>query len=147
MPKEYYHVLESNNTQEIKEILKIEENYETHEELGFKVDIMRVNNLGAYGVFISTESESFTDNEMALINDYCKNIGRPLDVKGRDRVGIIFDKIQDIKPFSSMDMNFTYNKSYKTLRYARMIGLAWLYSIKEFYLESPDKPQSFYQYI
>lgn len=146
MSREYYHILESNNKQEIYEILQQENNCESHEELGFTVDIIRTNNLGAYGVFISTSSESFTETEIKLINDYCKNIKRELDVKGKDRVGIIFNKHQDIKPFSSIDTNFIYNKTYKTLRYARMVGLAWLYSIKEFYEETPDRNVNWLKY-
>lgn len=146
MTKEYNFILETQESNEILEILKQEESYEVFEDVGFKVEIIRMKDSGVFGVYISTESDSFTESEMHLINDYCKNIGRELTAKGNQRVGIVFDSLTDLKPFSMLDLNFPYQKSYKTMSYARMIGLAWLNSIKEFYMERPDQLQYWFKF-
>lgn len=138
METKYLYVLETNNKNEIIEMIINEDNYQLLEEGNYFIEIMRMRDTGSLSVFLSTKNESFTKEEMHVVTQYLKGIGRELEYIGVQKVGLSFDKIQDIRPYKSKDLHFPYQKSYKTIKYARMIGYALMLGLKEYYESAPD---------
>ena len=139
MNEELTYVLEENNKREIEKIIKQESFCETFEEEGLELHIMRMKETGSFGIFLNKSEGKFNRNELLVMQRYLSGIGREIDVYGEERIGVLLDKRNDIKPFSAIDMNFSYNKTYKTQSYARMIGLSLLNEVKELNKATPDK--------
>ena len=139
MSEHLLYVLEENNKREIEKIIKQESFYETFEEEGLELHIMRMKETGSFGIFLNKSEGKFSRNELLVMQRYLSGIGREIDVYGEERIGVLLDKRNDIKPFSAIDMNFSYNKTYKTQSYARMIGLSLLNEVKELNKATPDK--------
>lgn len=139
MSEHLLYVLEENNKREIEKIIKQESFCETFEEEGLELHIMRMKETGSFGIFLNKSEGKFNRNELLVMQRYLSGIGREIDVYGEERIGVLLDKRNDIKPFSAIDMNFSYNKTYKTQSYARMIGLSLLNEVKELNKATPDK--------
>ena len=139
MGEHLLYVLEENNKREIEKIIKQESFCETFEEEGLELHIMRMKETGSFGIFLNKSEGKFSRNELLVMQRYLSGISREIDVYGEERIGVLLDKRNDIKPFSAIDMNFNYNKTYKTQSYARMIGLSLLNEVKELNKATPDK--------
>lgn len=139
MSEHLLYVLEENNKREIEKIIEQESFCETFEEDGLELYIMRMKETGSFGIFLNKSEGKFNRNELLVMQRYLSGIGREIDVYGEERIGVLLDKRNDIKPFSAIDMNFNYNKTYKTQSYARMIGLSLLNEVKELNKATPDK--------
>ena len=139
MSEELLYVLESSNNKEIEDILNQESVCEQIKEDNLELNILRMKDTGVFGVFLSKEDGEFTRKELLVIERYLNNTKRTIDVKGKERVGVILDKENDIKPFNNVDMLFPYNKTYKSQAYARMIGLGMLGEVKDLNSAMPDK--------
>lgn len=139
MSEELLYVLESSNNKEIEDILNQESICEQIKEDNLELNILRMKDTGVFGVFLSKEDGEFTRKELLVIERYLNNTKRTIDVKGKERVGVILDKENDIKPFNNVDMLFPYNKTYKSQAYARMIGLGMLGEVKDLNSAMPDK--------
>ena len=124
---------------DIENIIEQESFCETFEEEGLELHIMRMKETGSFGIFLNKSEGKFNRNELLVMQRYLSGIGREIDVYGEERIGVLLDKRNDIKPFSAIDMNFSYNKTYKTQSYARMIGLSLLNEVKELNKATPDK--------
>ena len=139
MSEELLYVLESSNNKEIEDILNQESICEQIKEDNLELNILRMKDTGVFGVFLSKEDGEFTRKELLVIERYLNNTKRTIDVKGKERVGVILDKENDIKPFNNVDMLFPYNKTYKSQAYARMIGLGMMGEVKDLNSAMPDK--------
>ena len=139
MSEELLYVLESSNNKEIEDILNQESVCEQIKEDNLELNILRMKDTGVFGVFLSKEDGEFTRKELLVIERYLNNTKRTIDVKGKERGGVILDKENDIKPFNNVDMLFPYNKTYKSQAYARMIGLGMLGEVKDLNSAMPDK--------
>ena len=139
MSEHLLYVLEENNKREIEKIIKQESFCETFEEEGLELHIMRMKETGSFGIFLNKSEGKFNRNELLVMQRYLSGIGREIDVYGEERIGVLLDKRNDIKLFSAIDMNFSYNKTYKTQSYARMIGLSLLNEVKELNRARPDE--------
>lgn len=139
MNEKLLYVLEENDRMEIENIIGQESFCETFEEEGMELHIMRMKETGSFGIFLNKAEGKFNRNELLVMQRYLSGINREIDINGKERVGVVLDKHNDIKPFSAIDMNFSYNKTYKTQSYARMIGLSLLNEVKELNKARPDK--------
>lgn len=139
MSEELLYVLESSNSKEIEDMFNQESICEQIKEDNLELNILRMKDTGVFGVFLSKEDGEFTRKELLVIERYLNNTNRTIDVKGEERVGVILDKENDIKPFNNVDMLFPYNKTYKSQAYARMIGLGMLGEVKDLNSAMPDK--------
>lgn len=139
MSEHLLYVLEENNKVEIEKIIKQESFCETFEEEGMELHIMRMKETGSFGIFLNKAEGKFNRNELLVMQRYLSGINREIDINGKERIGVLLDKRNDIKPFSAIDMNFSYNKTYKTQSYARMIGLSLLNEVKELNKARPDE--------
>lgn len=139
MNEELLYVLEENNKNDIGRIMEHESFCETFEEKGLELHIIRMKETGSFGVFLNKTEGSFNKKELLVVKRYLSNVGRTIDIKGEERIGIILDKENDIRPFNAMDTTFSYNKTYKTQAYARMIGISIMNEVKEFNKAKPDR--------
>ena len=139
MNEKLLYVLEENDRMEIENIIGQESFCETFEEEGMELHIMRMKETGSFGIFLNKAEGKFNRNELLVMQRYLSGINREIDINGKERIGVVLDKHNDIKPFSAIDMNFSYNKTYKTQSYARMIGLSLLNEVKELNKARPDK--------
>ena len=139
MNEELTYVLEENNKQEIEKIIKEESFCEKFEEKGLELHIMRMKDTGSFGVFLNKAEGTFNRNELLVMQRYLAEINREIDINGEERIGVVLDKDNDIKPFNNMDLIFHYNKTYKTQSYARMVGLSLLNEVNELNRARPDE--------
>lgn len=139
MNEKLLYILEENDRMEIENIIGQESFCETFEEEGMELHIMRMKETGSFGIFLNKAEGKFNRNELLVMQRYLSGINREIDINGKERIGVVLDKHNDIKPFSAIDMNFSYNKTYKTQSYARMIGLSLLNEVKELNKARPDK--------
>ena len=139
MNEELTYVLEESNKQEIEKIIKEESFCEKFEEKGLELHIMRMKDTGSFGVFLNKAEGTFNRNELLVMQRYLAEINREIDVNGEERIGVVLDKDNDIKPFNNMDLIFPYNKTYKTQSYARMVGLSLLNEVNELNKARPDE--------
>lgn len=139
MNEELLYVLEENNKNDISRIMEQESFCETFEEKGLELHIIRMQETGSFGVFLSKKEGSFNEKELLVVERYLSNVGRTIDIEGEERIGVVLDKESDIRPFNAMDINFGYNKTYKTQAYARMIGISIMNEVKEFNKAKPDR--------
>lgn len=139
MNEKLLYILEENDRMEIENIIEQESFCETFEEEGMELHIMRMKETGSFGIFLNKAEGKFNRNELLVMQRYLSGINREIDINGEERIGVVLDKHNDIKPFSAIDMNFSYNKTYKTQSYARMIGLSLLNEVKELNKARPDK--------
>ena len=139
MNEELTYVLEENNKREIEKIIKEESFCEKFEEKGLELHIMRMKDTGSFGVFLNKEEGTFNRNELLVMQRYLYGINREIDINGEERIGVVLDKDNDIKPFNNMDLIFPYNKTYKTQSYARMVGLSLLNEVNELNKARPDE--------
>ena len=139
MNEELTYVLEENNKREIEKIIKEESFCEKFEEKGLELHIMRMKDTGSFGVFLNKAEGTFNRNELLVMQRYLYGINREIDINGEERIGVVLDKDNDIKPFNNMDLIFPYNKTYKTQSYARMVGLSLLNEVNELNKARPDE--------
>ena len=139
MNEELTYVLEENNKREIEKIIKEESFCEKFEEKGLELHIMRMKDTGSFGVFLNKAEGTFNRNELLVMQRYLSGINREIDINGEERIGVVLDKDNDIKPFNNMDLIFPYNKTYKTQSYARMVGLSLLNEVNELNKARPDE--------
>ena len=139
MNEELTYVLEESNKQEIEKIIKEESFCEKFEEKGLELHIMRMKDTGSFGVFLNKAEGTFNRNELLVMQRYLAEINREIDINGEERIGVVLDKDNDIKPFNNMDLIFPYNKTYKTQSYARMVGLSLLNEVNELNKARPDE--------
>ena len=139
MNEQLLYVLEESNKQEIEKIIKEESFCEKFEEKGLELHIMRMKDTGSFGVFLNKAEGTFNRNELLVMQRYLYGINREIDINGEERIGVVLDKDNDIKPFNNMDLIFPYNKTYKTQSYARMIGLSLLNEVNELNKARPDE--------
>lgn len=139
MNEQLLYILEENNKKTIESIIKEESFCEKIKEEGLELHIMRMKDTGSFGIFLNKVEGTFSKNELLVMRGYLSGINREIDISGKERIGVVLDKQNDIKPFSAIDMNFSYNKTYKTQSYARMIGLSLLNVVKELKKARPDK--------
>ena len=99
-------VLETSNKGDIKQLFEMETIYENITEDNLSLDCIRMSTSGAFGVFLSKEDGEFTDKELLVIERYLNNIERSIDITGKERIGVVFDKDVDIKPFNNVDFFF-----------------------------------------
>ena len=139
MNEELTYVLEENNKREIEKIIKEESFCEKFEEKGLELHIMRMKDTGSFGIFLNKAEGTFNRNELLVMQRYLSGINREIDINGEERIGVVLDKDNDIKPFNNMDLIFPYNKTYKTQSYARMVGLSLLNEVNELNKARPDE--------
>lgn len=139
MNEQLLYVLEESNKQEIEKIIKEESFCEKFEEKGLELHIMRMKDTGSFGVFLNKAEGTFNRNELLVMQRYLYGINREIDINGEERIGVVLDKDNDIKPFNNMDLIFPYNKTYKTQSYARMVGLSLLNEVNELNKARPDE--------
>ena len=139
MNEQLLYVLEESNKQEIEKIIKEESFCEKFEEKGLELHIMRMKDTGSFGVFLNKTEGTFNRNELLVMQRYLAEINREIDINGEERIGVVLDKDNDIKPFNNMDLIFPYNKTYKTQSYARMVGLSLLNEVNELNRARPDE--------
>lgn len=139
MNEELTYVLEENNKNDIARILNSETLCELHKEEGLELHIMRMKDTGSFGIFLNKVEGTFNRNELLVMQRYLAEINREIDVNGEERIGVVLDKDNDIKPFNNMDLIFPYNKTYKTQSYARMVGLSLLNEVNELNRARPDE--------
>lgn len=139
MNEQLLYILEESNKKTIESIIKEESFCEKIKEEGLELHIMRMKDTGSFGIFLNKVEGIFSKNELLVMRGYLYGINREIDISGKERIGVVLDKQNDIKPFSAIDMNFSYNKTYKTQSYARMIGLSLLNVVKELKKARPDK--------
>ena len=139
MNEKLLYVLEENDRMEIENIIGQESFCETFEEEGMELHIMRMKETGSFGIFLNKAEGKFNRNELLVMQRYLSGINREIDINGEERIGVVLDKNNDIKPFNNMDLIFPYNKTYKTQSYARMIGLSLLNEVKELNKARPDE--------
>lgn len=139
MNEQLLYILEESNKKTIESIIKEESFCEKIKEEGLELHIMRMKDTGSFGIFLNKVEGTFSKNELLVMRGYLSGINREIDISGKERIGVVLDKQNDIKPFSAIDMNFSYNKTYKTQSYARMIGLSLLNVVKELKKARPDK--------
>ena len=139
MNEELTYVLEENNKREIEKIIKEESFCEKFEEKGLELHIMRMKDTGSFGIFLNKAEGTFNRNELLVMQRYLSGINREIDINGEERIGVVLDKNNDIKPFNNMDLIFPYNKTYKTQSYARMVGLSLLNEVNELNKARPDE--------
>lgn len=139
MNEQLLYVLEESNKQEIEKIIKEESFCEKFEEKGLELHIMRMKDTGSFGVFLNKAEGTFNRNELLVMQRYLAEINREIDINGEERIGVVLDKDNDIKPFNNMDLIFPYNKTYKTQSYARMVGLSLLNEVNELNKARPDE--------
>lgn len=139
MNEQLLYILEESNKKTIESIIKEESFCEKIEEEGLELHIMRMKDTGSFGIFLNKVEGTFSRNELLVMEGYLSGVNREIDISGKERIGVVLDKQNDIKPFSAIDMNFSYNKTYKTQSYARMIGLSLLNVVKELKKARPDK--------
>ena len=139
MNEQLLYILEESNKKTIENIIKEESFCEKIEEEGLELHIMRMKDTGSFGIFLNKVEGTFSRNELLVMEGYLSGVNREIDISGKERIGVVLDKQNDIKPFSAIDMNFSYNKTYKTQSYARMIGLSLLNVVKELKKARPDK--------
>lgn len=139
MNEQLLYVLEESNKQEIEKIIKEESFCEKFEEKGLELHIMRMKDTGSFGVFLNKAEGAFNRNELLVMQRYLSGINREIDINGEERIGVVLDKDNDIKPFNNMDLIFPYNKTYKTQSYARMVGLSLLNEVNELNKARPDE--------
>ena len=139
MNEQLLYILEESNKKTIESIIKEESFCEKIKEEGLELHIMRMKDTGSFGIFLNKVEGIFSKNELLVMRGYLSGINREIDISGKERIGVVLDKQNDIKPFSAIDMNFSYNKTYKTQSYARMIGLSLLNVVKELKKARPDK--------
>ena len=139
MNEQLLYILEESNKKTIESIIKEESFCEKIKEEGLELHIMRMKDTGSFGIFLNKVEGIFSKNELLVMRGYLSEINREIDISGKERIGVVLDKQNDIKPFSAIDMNFSYNKTYKTQSYARMIGLSLLNVVKELKKARPDK--------
>ena len=139
MNEQLLYVLEESNKQEIEKIIKEESFCEKFEEKGLELHIMRMKDTGSFGVFLNKAEGTFNRNELLVMQRYLSGINREIDINGEERIGVVLDKDNDIKPFNNMDLIFPYNKTYKTQSYARMVGLSLLNEVNELNRARPDE--------
>lgn len=139
MNEQLLYVLEESNKQGIEKIIKEESFCEKFEEKGLELHIMRMKDTGSFGVFLNKAEGTFNRNELLVMQRYLSGINREIDINGEERIGVVLDKDNDIKPFNNMDLMFPYNKTYKTQSYARMVGLSLLNEVNELNKARPDE--------
>ena len=139
MNEELTYVLEENNKNDIARILNSETLCELHKEEGLELHIMGMKDTGSFGIFLNKVEGTFNRNELLVMQRYLAEINREIDVNGEERIGVVLDKDNDIKPFNNMDLIFPYNKTYKTQSYARMVGLSLLNEVNELNRARPDE--------
>ena len=139
MNEELTYVLEENNKNDIARILNNETLCELHKEKGLELHIIRMEDSGSFGIFLNKEEGTFNRNELLVMQRYLAGINREIDINGEERIGVVLDKDNDIKPFNNMDLIFPYNKTYKTQSYARMVGLSLLNEVNELNKARPDE--------
>lgn len=144
----YIYVLETPSKKEIVDMVVNEPNYQSIEgEKGYYAEVIRSKETGSYNVYVSTDNSEFTKSEIMVLNSYIQNIGRKLDFIGSQKIGVKLDKVQDVRPFVQKDFNTTgYGKTYKTIKYARMIAITWLELIKELHSANPDNYAEYLKY-
>jgi hypothetical protein len=140
-------VLETSNKGDIKQLFEMETICENITEDNLSLDCIRMSTSGAFGVFLSKEDGEFTDKELLVIKRYLNNIGRSIDITGKERIGVVFDKDVDIKPFNNVDFFFPFNKTYKSQSYARMVGLSMMGEVKELNNARPSREEFNLKYI
>ena len=139
MNEQLLYILEESNKKMIESIIKEESFCKKIEEEGLELHIMRMKDTGSFGIFLNKVEGTFNRNELLVMQRYLSGINREIDINGEERIGVVLDKNNDIKPFNNMDLIFPYNKTYKTQSYARMIGLSLLNVVKELKKARPDK--------
>lgn len=112
----------------------INENYENR---FYKGNIKR-NNDGTFSLEIYKKEGSFTHDEVIVANSFLEQHNRKLDSIIYNTMTVELNKTNDIKIDSMIDVIFCYQKSYKTLTYARMIVLGIINGMEEYHYEEPD---------
>lgn len=112
----------------------INENYENK----FYKSNLKRNKNGTFSLEIYKKDGSFTHDETIVANAFLEQHNRKLDSVIYNKMTIDLDKTNDIKIDSIIDVIFCYQKSYKTLTYARMIVLGIINSMEEYHYEEPD---------
>ena len=139
MNEQLLYILEESNKKMIENIIKEESFCEKIEEEGLELHIMRMKDTGSFGIFLNKVEGTFNRNELLVMQRYLYGINREIDINGEERIGVVLDKDNDIKPFNNMDLIFPYNKTYKTQSYARMVGLSLLNEVNELNRARPDE--------
>lgn len=147
MSEDLLYVLEENNRMDIAKIFNIESICEYVEDKYTELHIMRMEESGCFGVFLNKKEGYFNEKELSVIKSYLSYLGRDIDIEGKERIGIVLDKNNDIKPFNNMDLLFPYNKTYKTQAYARMVGLSIMNEVKDFNNAKPNTEEMYYTNI
>ena len=112
----------------------INENYENR---FYKGNIKRKSN-GTFSLEIWKKEGFFTHDEVIVANSFLEQHNRKIDSVICNKMTVELDKTNDIKIDSIIDAIFCYQKSYKTLTYARMIVLGIINSMEEYHYEEPD---------
>ena len=112
----------------------INENYENR---FYKGNIKRKSN-GTFSLEIWKKEGFFTHDEVIVANSFLEQHNRKIDSVICNKIIVGLDKTNDIKTDSMIDVIFCYQKSYKTLTYARMIVLGIINGMEEYHYEEPD---------
>lgn len=139
MNEDLRYLLKESNVDKIDKIMEFETFYDKIEDNNMYIETFRRHNSGSYGVFVTKKEGFFSEKELQVAKNFLKTHNRMIEIAGNDKIGVIFDKECDLRPFNIMDRMFNYTKTYKTQSYARMIGLGIMNGIKEYYLSVPDK--------
>lgn len=118
------YLLEVDNWVDLMKVMDIEDRYCILEHLG--MSIICENNLqhGIWNIKIvdSEESNGFDIQDINMANTYLKNVNIELELKECKEINISFNGKYDFIP--TKDLADFSNKTYKTLNYARMIGIS-----------------------
>ena len=132
-------LLKVSDLNKVNNVMEIETFYDKIDGKNMQIETIRMVESGSFGVFISKINGIFTEDELYVAERFLKEHKRDIEIMGNDKIGVIFDKECDLRPFNIMDRMFNYTKTYKTQSYARMIGLGVMNGIKEYHMSAPDK--------
>lgn len=139
MYEELNFLLKVSDLNKVNNVMEIETFYDKIDGKNMQIETIRMVESGSFGVFISKIDGIFTEDELYVAERFLKDHKRDIEIMGNDKIGVIFDKECDLRPFNIMDRMFNYTKTYKTQSYARMIGLGVMNGIKEYHSSVPDK--------
>lgn len=140
--EKFGYILEATNWFQMMKIMGIEEGYYELIERNIKIQCINDLKYGVWGVFLEfTDGELFTPEDIKIANKTLDTYGYELSCIGKDKIGVKFDGENDIIPTTNTQFSSFEDKTYKTINYARMIGLSLansIYEIKYAPLEEPE---------